>query len=103
MYDNILIPTDGRDTAAVAVSHAVDHAATYGARLHAPYVVDVDAVASGLGAEQIDRSKQGNSGEMTELQERAKAATGVAADTATERVLRSTHTPVLVVDEPEPE
>lgn len=149
MYERILIPTDGSDTANVAVDHAVELAATYGAQLHALYVVDIDAVNFGLGTEQVDRIRQGNFGEMTELQEKAEAATGVVASAAaehdvnvheevrvgaphkviadyaedndidlvvmgshgrsgvrrallgsvTERVLRSTHRPVLVVDE----
>jgi nucleotide-binding universal stress UspA family protein len=149
MYDHILIPTDGSDTANVAVDHAVDLAATYGAQLHALYVVDIDAVNFGLGTEQVDRIRQGNFGEMTELKEKADAAmdavTSAAADhdvdvheevrvgapheviagyadnndidvvvmgshgragvrrallgSVTERVLRSTHVPVLVVDE----
>ncbi|WP_254272365.1 universal stress protein [Haloarcula marina] len=153
MYDNILIPTDGSDTANVAVDHAVDLAAKYGARLHALYVVDIDAVNFGLGTEQVDRIKQGNFGEMTELQDKAESATGAVVSAAeehdievheevrvgtphdviagyadnndidlvvmgshgrsgvrrallgsvTERVLRSTHVPVLVVDEHEAE
>jgi nucleotide-binding universal stress UspA family protein len=153
MYDHILIPTDGSDTANVAVDHAVDHAMKYDAQLHALYVVDVDAVNFGLGTEQVDRIRQGNFGEMTELKADADAATGavVAAGadggidvheevrvgtphdviasyadrndidlvvmgshgrsgvrrallgSVTERVLRSTHVPVLVVDEHEAE
>ncbi|SEP05898.1 Nucleotide-binding universal stress protein, UspA family [Halogranum amylolyticum] len=149
MYEHILIPTDGSDTANVAVEHAVDLAAKYGAQLHALYVVDIDAVSFGLGTEQVDRITQGNFGEMTELQEKAERATGTVVSTAaehdvdvheevrvgtphkviadyaednevdvivmgshgrsgvrrallgsvTERVLRSTHIPVFVVDE----
>lgn len=53
-----------------------DLAAQYGARLHALYVVDIDAVNFGLGTEQVDRIKQGNFGEMTELKEEADDATG---------------------------
>jgi nucleotide-binding universal stress UspA family protein len=151
MYEHILIPTDGSDTANVAVDHAVDLAAKYGAQLHALYVVDIDAVNFGLGTEQVDRIRQGNFGEMTELKEKADEATGAVVDVAaehgvevreevrvgtphdviagyadtndidlvvmgshgrsgvrrallgsvTERVLRSTHVPVLVVDEHE--
>jgi len=153
MYDHILIPTDGSDTANVAVDHAVDHAVKYDAQLHALYVVDVDAVNFGLGTEQVDRIRQGNFGEMTELKADADDATGVVTSAAadhgvdvheevrvgkphdviadyadaegidlvvmgshgrsgvrrallgsvTERVLRSTHKPVLVVDEHEAE
>ncbi|GAA0291970.1 universal stress protein [Halarchaeum salinum] len=46
MYDEILVPTDGSAEAEVAVEHAVDIAATYGARLHALYVVDASAYAT---------------------------------------------------------
>jgi nucleotide-binding universal stress UspA family protein len=149
MYEHILIPTDGSDTANAAVDHAVDLAATYGAQLHALYVVDIDAVNFGLGTEQVDRITQGNFDEMSELREKADAATGAVAAAAseqgvevheelrvgtphtviaeyaddidvdlvvmgshgragvqrallgsvTERVLRSTHRPVLVIDE----
>jgi len=149
MYDNILVPTDGSDTANVAVSHAVDLAEKYGARLHALYVVDPDWLAYSLGSEQLDRIRQGNFGEMDDVEADAAEATGAVADaahehdievievvrggtphniitsyadnedvdlivmgshgrsgvrrarlgSATERVLRSTHRPVLVVDE----
>ena len=85
MYEHILIPTDGSDTANVAVNHAVDHAVKYGAQLHALYVVDIDAVNFGLGTEQVDRIRQGNFGEMTELKANADAATGAVASAATER------------------
>ncbi|MFC7167407.1 universal stress protein [Halospeciosus flavus] len=148
MYERILVPTDGSDVAEVAIDHAVDLAEKYDAEIHALYVVDVDAVSFGLGAEQVDRIRQGHFGEMDELEERANDATGAVAEAAaehgisaveevrvgrphaviadyaededvdlvvmgshgragvsrailgsvTERVLRSTHRPVLVVD-----
>jgi nucleotide-binding universal stress UspA family protein len=148
MYERILIPTDGSDVAEAAIEQAVDLAAKYDAELHALYVVDTDAVAYGLGTEQVDRLKQGKFGEMTELREKAESATQFVHDLAeehgvdvvehhaggqphqviashaedndidlivmgshgragvrrallgsvTERTLRSTHTPVLVVD-----
>lgn len=41
MYSTILVPTDGSETAARAVDHAVDLAVTYDATLHALSVVDV--------------------------------------------------------------
>ena len=149
MYDRILVPTDGSDTAETAVDHALDLAERYGAEIHALYVVDTDAMDLSLGTEQIDRLRSGKFGEMTEIRERAELATSVIADRArergidvvehvtagrphavvadyaededvdlivmgshgrsgvkrallgsvTERVLRSTHRPVLVVDE----
>ena len=148
MYERILIPTDGSDVAEAAIDQAIDIASKYDAELHALYVVDTDAVAYGLGTEQVDRLQQGHFGEMTELKEKAESATSyvreLAADhgvdvvehhaggqphqviagyaedhdidlivmgshgragvrrallgSVTERTLRSTHTPVLVVD-----
>jgi nucleotide-binding universal stress UspA family protein len=148
MYDRILVPTDGSDVAEAAVDQAVDIAEKYDAEVHALYVADTDAIAYSLGTEQVDRIRQGNFAEMTELREKAEAATGYVADRAakhglevvehhaggqphdmiadyaedhdidlvvmgshgrsgvrrallgsvTERTLRSTHVPVLVVD-----
>jgi nucleotide-binding universal stress UspA family protein len=148
MYERILVPTDGSDVAEAAVDHAIDLATKYDAELHALFVADTDAIAYSLGAEQVDRIQQGNFAGMTELREKAEAATGHVADLAdvegievverhaggrphdmiadyaedndidlivmgshgrsgvrrallgsvTERTLRSTHVPVLVVD-----
>src|SRR5699024_5461129 len=42
MYDRILVPTDGSETAAAAVRHALDLAERYDATLHALFVVDTD-------------------------------------------------------------
>ena len=84
MYDRILVPTDGSDVAEAAVEQATDLAEKYGAQLHALYVVDTDAVAYGLGSEQLDRLEQGNFGEMTEIRENAEEATGHVAALATE-------------------
>ena len=148
LYDRILVPTDGSAEGKRAVAHALDLASVHGADVHTLYVVDTDAVAYGLGAEQVDRLQQGKFGEMTELREEAESATQFVHDLAeengvdvvehhaggqphqvianhaedndidlivmgshgrsgvrrallgsvTERTLRSTHTPVLVVD-----
>jgi len=148
MYERILVPTDGSDVAKAAVDHAIDLAMKYDAEVHTLYIVDTDAVAYSLGTEQVDRIRQGKFGEMTELREKAEAATAhvaalgekhgitvvehhaggqphkMIADYAedngidlivmgshgragvrrallgsvTERTLRSTHVPVLVVD-----
>jgi nucleotide-binding universal stress UspA family protein len=43
MYEEILVPTDGSQTAEAALEHAVDIAGRYGARIHALYVVDTNA------------------------------------------------------------
>jgi nucleotide-binding universal stress UspA family protein len=148
MYDRILVPTDGSDVAETAVDHALDLAGKYDAEVHALYIADTDAIAYSLGAEQVDLIRQGNFAGMTELREKAEAATSYVADlgaekgievvehhaggqphdmiaeyaadhdidlivmgshgragvrrallgSVTERTLRSTHVPVLVVD-----
>ncbi|WP_178915960.1 universal stress protein [Natronomonas gomsonensis] len=148
MYEKILVPTDGSETAENAVEHALDIAEKYGAEVHALYVVDVDSMSLSLGAEQVDRLQQGQFDEMEEVKAKAEEATGYVADRArahglkavehiaggqphgvvaeyaedhdidlvvmgshgrsgvkrallgsvTERTLRSTHVPVLVVD-----
>ena len=148
MYERILVPTDGSETAELAVDEALTIAEKFDAEVHTLYVVDTDAVDVSLGTEQVDRIHAGRFGEMEELEARARKATeyvvargrerGVAveehfrggrphrviADVAgdhdvdlvvmgshgrsgirrmllgsvTERVLRSTHRSVLVVD-----
>lgn len=90
MYERILIPTDGSDVAEAAVGHALDIAEQYGATVHALYVADTDAIAYGLGAEQVDRIRQGRFGEMDDLREEAQAATGSVATQCEERGLTVT-------------
>lgn len=87
MYERILIPTDGSDVAEAAVEQAIDLAEKYGAEIHALYVADTDAVAYGLGTEQVDRIRQGNFSQMTELREEAEEATGHVAALAAEHGL----------------
>lgn len=82
MYDKILVPTDGSETAEAAVDHAVEMAKRYDAELHALYVVDIDAVNLSLGTEQVDRLKSGRYEEMGEIKEKAEKATGIVADRA---------------------
>jgi nucleotide-binding universal stress UspA family protein len=53
MYDTILVPTDGSSGSERAITHAVELASTYGATLHALYVVD-DAQVPVAGAETLD-------------------------------------------------
>ncbi|MFA9517113.1 universal stress protein [Halopenitus sp. H-Gu1] len=90
MYDRILVPTDGSDVAEAAVDHAIDLAERYGADIHALYVADTDAIAVSLGTEQVDRIRQGNFGEMTELREKAEAATRSVSDRAAEHGIETT-------------
>lgn len=82
MYERILVPTDGSKVAKTAVDHAVDIAEKYGAEVHALFIADTDAVAYGLGTEQVDRIRQGNFQGMTELREGAEAATGYVKEQA---------------------
>lgn len=148
MYERILVPTDGSKVAQAAVDQAIDLADKYGSEVHALYIADTDAIAYSLGMEQVDRIRQGKFDEMTELREKAEAATGYVTEqgeehgidvvehhaggqphdmiadyaedhdidlivmgshgragvrrallgSVTERTLRSTHVPVLVVD-----
>lgn len=88
MYEQILVPTDGSETAEHAVAHAVEIASKYGATVHALYVIDVDATSYALGAEQVDRIRQGHLDEMPEVTEEADEATGYVADRAAERGVR---------------
>jgi nucleotide-binding universal stress UspA family protein len=82
MYEKILVPTDGSDTAENAVEHALDIAEKYGAEVHALYVVDVDSMSLSLGAEQVDRLQQGQFDEMEEVKSKAEEATRYVADAA---------------------
>jgi len=84
MYDHVLVPTDGSETAESAVDQAVDLASKYDATVHALYVVDVDATSYSLGSEQVDRIRQGHIDEMTEVKEAADEATGYVADRGAE-------------------
>ncbi|WP_433634644.1 universal stress protein [Halomicrococcus sp. NG-SE-24] len=85
MYERILIPTDGSETAERAVDEALAVAERFDAEVHALYVVDTDAVDVSLGTEQVDRIHSGRFGEMDELEDRAKAATGYVVDRGRER------------------
>ncbi|WP_411965960.1 universal stress protein [Haloferax sp. YSMS24] len=87
MYEHILIPTDGSKTAEYAVEQAVDVASKYNATVHALYVIDVDATSYALGAEQVDRIRQGHLDEMPEIRAEADEATGYVADVAAEHGL----------------
>jgi nucleotide-binding universal stress UspA family protein len=84
MYDNILVPTDGSETAERAVDQAIDLAEKYGSTVHALYVVDVDAVSYSLGTEQMDRIRQGHLDDMPEVKSAADEATGYVAAAGTE-------------------
>ncbi|WP_373189143.1 universal stress protein [Halolamina sp.] len=82
MYTNILVPTDGSPAATDAIEHAINLAETYGARLHALYVVDSTSFASIDAGSQVvveALEKEGKQA-VKEVAERADAA-GVAVET----------------------
>ncbi|RQG92524.1 universal stress protein [Natrarchaeobius chitinivorans] len=85
MYDTILVPTDGSNVAENAIDHAIDLAATYGADVHALYVVDLSAMDVAVGTEQIDRFRQGDLGDLPELEQRAKDAVARVSERASDR------------------
>jgi nucleotide-binding universal stress UspA family protein len=83
MYDDVLIPTDGTDAVQPAVDHALDLAETYGAALHALYVVDQGAyVGVDVRSDMIIETLETEGEEAVEaVEERAEAA-GVPVTTA---------------------
>jgi|AntDeeMetagen134_2_1112570.scaffolds.fasta_scaffold04781_4 nucleotide-binding universal stress UspA family protein len=87
MYEHILIPTDGSDTTEHAVDEALEVADRFDATVSTLYVVDTDAIGIGLGAEQVDRIRQGRFGEMDDLEARVDDATAFVAERARERGL----------------
>ncbi|NGM71195.1 universal stress protein [Natronolimnobius sp. AArcel1] len=62
MYDDILIPTDGRANTERAIEEAIDLAGVHGATLHALYIIHSSAIAPGMefsdledaGSEAVD-------------------------------------------------
>jgi nucleotide-binding universal stress UspA family protein len=75
MYDIVLFPTDGSETASEAASHAIDLADKHDADMHILYVVDherVSQMAPKLGSDHIKGS----------LQEEGERITDEVADTA---------------------
>jgi nucleotide-binding universal stress UspA family protein len=67
MYERILVPTDGSAGVERAVEHAVDLAATHGARIHGLYVIN----AATFGGLPMETSWEGISGVLREEGEEA--------------------------------
>jgi len=56
MYDSVLFPTDGSETATAAADHAIDMANRHDANLHVLYVIDherVSQMAPELGSDHV--------------------------------------------------
>ena len=79
MYDSILIATDGSDRTRSAVAHGLGLAETYGATVHALYVVDTMALS-------LDDEEFGSSDHVVDLlAEKGRQATEEIRRRATER------------------
>lgn len=75
MYDTVLFPTDGSETALAAADHGIDMAARHDATMHVLYVVDherVTQMAPDLGGDHVKDT----------LQEEGQRATSEIADMA---------------------
>lgn len=85
MYDTVLLPTDGSDSAAAALEHAIDAAEAYEASLHVVSVVDhrVVLAADADEKESVREELTDDAREaVDELVERAESA-GVETTAAT--------------------
>jgi len=83
MYDTVLFPTDGSDTATEAAIHAIDLADRHEATLHVLYVVDherVSRMAPKLGTDHIKET----------LQQEGERATSEIADRAASEGIETT-------------
>lgn len=76
MYERVLLPTDGSETADRAVDQAIDIANKYDAALHALYVVDeTEPVLNVRGSdESFDRLEDEGEGVVDDVTERARRA-----------------------------
>ncbi|KAB1188475.1 MULTISPECIES: universal stress protein [Haloferax] len=94
MYSEILVPTDGSKAAERAIQHALDIAQTYGARIHALYVVDTSIYTSlDAGADVVIDALEREGKVATRHVEEAADAAGVDVDTevVTGTAYRSIH------------
>jgi nucleotide-binding universal stress UspA family protein len=74
MYDSILIPTDGSEQTEAAVEHALTLAETYDAKVHALYVVEMQAsyiLTVGLSDEKMAEYEEYGEETVTEVVNRA--------------------------------
>lgn len=54
MYEDILVPTDGRENTRRAIEEAIDLASVHGSRIHALYVINSAAIAPGIDFEDLE-------------------------------------------------
>jgi len=94
MYGDILVPTDGSRAAECAIDHAVDLAGTYGARIHALYVVDASAYSTlETGSEVVMDALEQEGREAIDRVEESATAAGV--DVVTDIVAGTAYTTIL--------
>jgi len=77
VYERVLVPTDGSDTAAAAADHAVGIAQAEGATIHALYVADVrmSPISTGMGREAVcDLLERSDERPLEAIRTRAAAA-----------------------------
>jgi nucleotide-binding universal stress UspA family protein len=74
VYDSILVPTDGSDTAQTAVDHAIDHAKQYDAALHTLYVVEEPPMDEAAGPEVLESLETTGERAIQEVIDAAEAA-----------------------------
>lgn len=84
MYDHILIPTDGSEQSEPAISHGLDLAEVFDAKVHALYVIETEAtyiLTVGLGDEEMEEYREYGKKTVSDIAERASErgtdATGV--------------------------
>ena len=86
MYDRILVPTDGSETAAKAVEHAVDLAEQYDATLHVLSVVDPTRFSTvGVDPSSVLVAVEKGAREAVEAVEAAAEEAGVPTETTVVR------------------
>ncbi len=91
-YDDVLLPTDGSETAAVAVEWGVTLADAFDAMVHALYSADTSRLVSGEGADEIFEALElRGKGALATVRERALEAdvsvTGTVASGPPSRVI----------------
>jgi nucleotide-binding universal stress UspA family protein len=94
VYEEILVPTDGSHAAEAAIEQAIGLAEQYGARIHALYVVDVNAYSTiETGTDVVLSSLEKEGTEAVEAIARAAGDAGV--DVTTEVVTGTPYRDIL--------
>ncbi|MFB6105924.1 MAG: universal stress protein [Halobacteriaceae archaeon] len=93
MYEHILVPTDGSEGSERAVAEAIGLAQTFGATIHAVYVVDAASIPSGIDASMTyDALEEYGEEVLEDVAERAREAD---VEVETEVVSGSPHAAIV--------